>query len=148
MDENDYFQAQEDAATGKALDAAVRAVLGIYDATSLSDLQRCAYKSECGVSVGFLMSDGSCIWKAHDIRAVDCVEDICISSIIEGSEAYVPPVWLGLVAIADGSDRDCEKYPDDTVEQLAIRRWHEVLAYVEAEADVLWHEANEEELGT
>jgi hypothetical protein len=152
MNENDYFQAQEDAAIGKALDAAVQAVLGIYDATPLSDLQRCAYMySACGVSVGFLMSDGSYIWngakQAHDLSAVDCVEDICISSIVEGSDAEVPPVWLGLVAIADGSHRDCEKYPDDTVEQLAIRRWTETLAYVEAEADALWREANEEDLG-
>ena len=142
MDENDYFQAQEDAAIGKALDAAVRAVLGLYEANSLSDLQRRAYKySACGVSVGFLMFDGSYIWsgaeQAHDIRAVDCVEDICISSIVEGSDAEVPPVWLGLVAIADGSHPDCQMYPDDTVEQLAIRCWIEALEDVEDEAEEL-----------
>ena len=142
MDENDYFQSQEDAATGKALDAAVRAVLGLYEANSLSDLQRRAYKySACGVSVGFLMFDGSYIWsgaeQAHDIRAVDCVEDICISSIVEGSDAEVPPVWLSLVAIADGSHPDCQMYPDDTVEQLAIRCWIEALEDVEDEAEEL-----------
>jgi hypothetical protein len=147
MDENDYFQAQEDAETGKALNAAVRAVLGIYEADYLSAFQRRAYRySECGVSVGFAMANGPNIWtgdlRATNISAVDLVEDICISSIVEGSDAEVPPVWLGLVSIADGSHPDCQMYPDDTVEQLAIRRWTEALAYVEAEADGLWREAN------
>lgn len=149
MNEIEYEQMQESAAIGQALAECVKAVMEEYDATTLYDLQRAAYKyTECGVSVGFRLFDGLYIWngddRADEESLVTHVKDICISSIVEGSDAEVPPVWLNLLGIADGSDSICEKYPDETVGQLAVRRWHNVLESVNDEACALWHEANDE----
>lgn len=150
MDEIEYHDMQEDAAIGQCIGQCVRAILNRYDATTLAHLQRSAYKySDCGVSVGFRLYDGTYIWngdeRARDPAMVDMVEDICVSSIVEGSDAEVPPVWLDIVKLADGSSPDCDEYPDDTIEQLALRRWDEVMCGVESEAHYLWIEANEEE---
>jgi hypothetical protein len=149
MDEIEYHQMQEDAAIAANIGKAVRAILNHYDATTLARLQRNAYKySDCGVSVSFRLYDGTYIWngdsRALDPAMVDMVEDICISSIVEGSDAEVEPFWLDIVKLADGSDRACEKYPDDSIEQLALRRSDEAIHYVESEAHCLWVEANEE----
>ena len=151
MNEIEYEKMQEYAAIGQALAECVNAIMAEYDATTPYDLQRGAYKyTDCGPSVGFRLFDGSCIWngddRANDPSWVAHVEDICIGSIVEGSDAEVPPVWLNLLGIADGSDRICEKYPDETVEQLAVRRWYDVLKDVNDEACALWHEANDEEV--
>lgn len=149
MNEIEYEKMQESAAIGQALAECVKAVMEEYDATTLYDLQRAAYKyTECGVSVGFHLFDGLYIWNGDD-RAdeellVTYVKDICISSIVEGSDAEVPPVWLNLLGIADGSDSICERYPDETVGRLAVRRWRDVLEDVNSEACELWHEANDE----
>ena len=151
MNEIEYEEMQEFAAIGQALSDCVQAIMAEHDATTLYDLQRAAYKyTECGVSVGFHLFDGSYIWngddRADDPKLVAHVQDICISSIVEGSDAEVPPVWLDLLGIADGSDSICKKYPDETVGQLAVRRWHNVLESVNDEACTLWHEANDEEV--
>ena len=151
MDEIEYEQMQESAAIGQALAECVNAIMAEYDATTLYDLQRGAYKyTACGPSVGFRLFDGSCIWngddRANDPSWVAHVEDICIGSIVEGSDAEVPTVWLNLLGIADGSARICGKYPDETVGQLAVRRWYDVLEDVNDEACTLWHEANGEEV--
>ena len=149
MNEIEYNEMCESAAIGQALSECVTAVMAEYDATLLSQLQRSAYKyTECGASVGFRLMDGTFIWNGDD-RAdeellVTYVKDICISSIVEGSDAEVPEVWLNLLGIADGSDPICEKYPDESVGQLAVRRWHNVLESVNDEACALWHEANDE----
>jgi hypothetical protein len=150
MNEIEYNEMCESAAIGQALSECVNAIMAEYDATTLYDLQRGAYKyTDCGPSVGFQLHDGSYIWngddRAHDPKYVADVEDICIGSIVEGSDAEVPPVWLNLLGIADGSDRICEKYPDESVGQLAVRRWYDVLKDVNDEACALWHEANDEE---
>ena len=151
MNEIEYNEMCESAAIGQALSECVKAIMAEYDATLLSQLQRSAYKyTECGVSVGFRLFDGSYMWngddRAQDPKCVADVEDICISSIVEGSDAEVPPVWLDLLGIADGSDSICKKYPDETVGQLAVRRWYDVLESVNDEACALWHEANDEEV--
>jgi len=151
MNEIEYEKMQESAAIGQALSECVNAIMAEYDATTLAQLQRGAYKyTDCGPSVGFLLFDGSCIWEGDD-RAknpswVAHVEDICIGSIVEGSDAEVLPVWFNLLSIADGSDRICDKYPDETVGQLAVRRWYDVLQSVNDEACSMWHEANDEEV--
>ena len=149
MNEIEYERMQESAAIGQALAECVNAIMAEYEATTLYDLQRGAYKyTDCGPSVGFRLFDGPCIWngddRANDSSWVAHVEDICIGSIVEGSDAEVPPVWLNLLGIADGSDRICDKYPDETVGQLAVRRWYDVLEDVNDEACALWHEANDE----
>lgn len=149
MDEIEYHDLQEAAAIANNIGKAVRAILDLYDATTLAGVQRGAYKySDCGVSVGFRLYDGTYIRsggeRAHDPAMIDMVEDVCISSIVEGSDAEVSPIWMDIVKLADGSDPDCDKYPDDTVEQLALRRWDEVMCEVESEAHYLWIEANEE----
>jgi len=150
MNEIEYEEMQEFAAIGQALSDCVQAIMAEYDATTLYDLQRGAYKyTDCGPSVGFKLFDGSHLWDAGDDRADDeslvaDVEDICIGSIVEGSDAEVPDVWLNLLGIADGSDPICEKYPDESVGQLAVRRWYNVLESVNDEACTLWHEANDE----
>ena len=150
MNEIEYNEMCESAAIGQALSECVNAIMAEYDATLLSQLQRSAYKyTDCGASVGFRLMDGTFIWngddRADEESLVTRIEDICISSIVEGSDAEVPPVWLNLLRIADGSDRICEKYPDETVGQLAVRRWHDVLEEVNSEACALWNEANGEE---
>ena len=149
MNEIEYNEMCESAAIGQALSECVKAIMAEYDATLLSQLQRGAYKyTDCGASVGFRLMDGTFIWngydRAQDPKCVADVEDICISSIVEGSDAEVPPVWLGLPKIADGSARICERYPDETIEQLAVRRWYDVLEDVNSEACALWHETNGE----
>ena len=151
MDEIEYEKMQECAAIGQALAECVKAIMAEHDATTLYGLQRAAYKyTECGVSVGFRLFDGSYMWngddRADEESLVTRIEDICISSIVEGSDAEVPPVWLDLLGIADGSDSICKKYPDETVGQLAVRRWYDVLESVNDEACALWHEANDEEV--
>lgn len=151
MDEIEYEKMQECAAIGQALAECVKAIMAEYDATLLSQLQRSAYKyTDCGASVGFRLMDGTFIWngydRAQDPKCVADVEDICISSIVEGSDAEVPPVWLNLLGIADGSDQICERYSDETVGKLAVRRWYDVLESVNDEACALWHEANDEEV--
>ena len=150
MNEIEYNEMCESAAIGQALSECVKAIMEEYDPTTLYDLQRGAYKyTDCGPSVGFRLMDGTFIWngdaRARDPKHVADVEDICIGSIVEGSDAEVPPVWLNLLKIADGSDRICEKYPDETVGQLAVRRWYDVLEDVNSEACALWHEANGED---
>ena len=150
MNEIEYEKMQESAAIGQALADCVNAIMVEYSATTLAQLQRSAYKwTECGPSVGFRLFDGSYIWEGED-RAknpswVAHVQDICIGSIVESSDSEVTPVWLNLLGIADGSDRICEKYPDESVGQLAVRRWYDVLKDVNDEACALWHEANDEE---
>jgi len=151
MNEIEYEKMQESAAIGQALAECVNAIMAEYDATTLFGLQRGAYKyTDCGPSVGFQLFDGPCIWngddRADDPSWVAHVEDICIGSIVEGSDAEVPPVWMNLLGIADGSDRICEKYPDESVGQLAVRRWYKILEEVNDEACALWHEANDEEV--
>ena len=156
MNEIEYYEMQENAAIGQAIGMAVSAIFNEYlehlpeAERTMRQLQRAAYKyTDAGVSVGFKLFDGSCVWNgdslANDLSLVNQIEDICIGSIVEGSDAEVPPVWLNLHKIADGSDKACDKYPDDTVEQLAIRRWYETLEWVNDEACALWHEANDEE---
>ena len=151
MNEIEYEEMQESAAIGQALAECVNAIMAEYDATTPYDLQRGAYKyTDCGPSVGFKLFDGSYMWngddRANDPSWVAHVQDICIGSIVEGSDAEVPPVWLNLLSIADGSDRICNKHPDKTVGQLAVRRWYHVLGGVNDEACALWHEANDEEV--
>ena len=153
MDEIEYEKMQECAAIGQALAECVKAIMAEHDATTLYGLQRAAYKyTECGVSVGFRLFDGSYMWngddRADEESLVTRIEDICISSIVEGSDAEVPPVWLDLLGIADGSDSICEKYPDESAGQLAVRRWYDVLESVNDEACALWHEANDGEDAT
>ena len=150
MDEIEYEKMQESAAIGQALAECVEAIMAEYSATTLAQLQRSAYKyTDCGPSVGFRLFDGSYVWegddRARDESLVAHVEDICIGSIVEGSDAEVSPVWANLLGIADGSDPICEKYPDETVGQLAVRRWYHVLEGVNDEACALWHEANEDQ---
>ena len=142
MDEIEYHDMQEAAAIAENIGRCVRAILNRYGATTLAGVQRGAYKySDCGVSAGFRLYDGTYIWsggeRAHDPAMIDMVEDVCISSIVEGIDAGVSPVWLGLVGLADGSDPDCDKYPNDTIEQLTERRWDETMRYVESEAHYL-----------
>lgn len=149
MNEIEYYNMQESVAIGEGIGQCVRAILNHYEVDTLAGLQRIAYKySDCGVSVGFRLYDGAYIWsgdeRARDPAMVDMVEDICISSIVEGSDAEVSPIWMDIVKLADGSDPDCDKYPDDTVEQLALRRWDEVMCEVESAAHYLWIEANED----
>ena len=149
MNEIEYEKMQESAAIGQALSECVNAIMAECDATTLYGLQRAAYKyTDCGVSVGFRLFNGSYIWNgddhADDPKLVAHVQDICISSIVEGSDAEVPPVWLNLLGIADNSDRICEKHPDKSVGQLAVRRWYDVLKDVNDEACSMWHEANDE----
>lgn len=151
MNEIEYHEICESAAIGQALAECVKAIMEEYDATLLSQLQRSAYKyTDCGPSVGFQLHDGSYIWngdgRARDSKCVADVEDICIGSIVEGSDAEVPPVWLNLLKIADGSDPICDKHPDKTVGQLAVQRWYDVLEEVNSEACALWHQANGEEV--
>ncbi len=150
MNEMEYNEMCESAAIGQALFECVEAIMAEYDATLLSQLQRSAYKyTECGASVGFRLMDGTFIWngddRARDPKHVADVEDICIGSIVEGSDAEVPPLWLNLSKIADGSDQICERYSDETVGNLSVRRWYDVLEVVNNEACALWHEANGED---
>ena len=150
MNEIEYHEMCESVAVGQALSKCVEAIMAEYDATTLYGLQRGAYKyTDCGPSVGFRLMDGTFIWNgddgADDPKYVADVEDICIGSIVEGSDAEVPLVWLDLPKIADGSARICERYPDETVGQLAVRRWYDVLEDVNSEACALWHEVNEED---
>jgi len=149
VNEIEYEKMQESAAIGQALSECVNAIMAEFDATTLYGLQRGAYKfTDCGPSVGFQLFDGSHIWngddRARDLSWVSHVQDICISSIVEGSDAEVQKVWLNLLGIADGSDRICDQYPEETVGQLAVRRWDHVLGVVNDEACTLWHEANDE----
>jgi hypothetical protein len=149
VNEIEYEKMQESAAIGQALSECVNAIMAEHDATTLYGLQRAAYKyTDCGPSVGFKLFDGSYLWngdnRANDPSWVAHVQDICISSIVEGSDAEVPPVWLNLLGIADNSDRICEKHPDKSVGQLAVRRWYDVLKDVNDEACSMWHEANDE----
>jgi len=149
VNEIEYEKMQESAAIGQALSDCVKAIMAEFDATTLYDLQRSAYKyTDCGPSVGFKLFDGPYIRsgddRARDLSWVSHVQDICIGSIVEGSDAEVTPVWLNLLGIVDGSDRICEKYPDESVGQLAVRRWDHVLGVVNDEACTLWHEANDE----
>jgi len=156
MNEIEYYEMQEQAAIGQAIGMAVAAIFSEYlehlpkDERTMERLQHAAYKyTDAGVSVGFRLFDGTYVWngdlRAQDLSLVNQIEDICIGSIVEGSDAEVPPVWLNLLKIADGSDKACDKHPNDTIEELAVRRWYETLEYVNDEACALWHEANDEE---
>lgn len=153
MNEIEYEKMQEQAAIGQAISVAVKAVFSDYlenlpeDEQTMERLQRASYKyTDAGVSVGFKLFDGTYIWsgdpRAEDLSLVNQIEDICIGSIIEGSDAEIDPVWLDLPKIADGSDKALDMNPDDTVEQLAVRRWYDTLESVNDEACALWHEAN------
>mgnify|MGYP003339749754 FL=1 len=102
MNEIEYYEMQENVATGQAIALCVKAILSEESAQTLAQLQRSAYKyTDAGVSVGFLLDDGSYLWngdsRAADPAMIDRVVDICVSSIVEGSDAEVPPVWIDIL---------------------------------------------------
>ena len=139
MNEKDYYEMQESVAIGQAIGLCVRAILSDNSAQTLGQLQRSAYKyTAAGVSVGFMLHDGSYLWngdpRAHDPAMIDNVADICVSSIVEGSDAEVAPVWVGIMDIVNGANED--------VAAEAVYRYSKIVADVDAHACDLWHEAN------
>ncbi len=139
MNEKDYYEMQESAAIGQAIGLCVRAILSDNSAQTLGQLQRSAYKyTDAGVSVGFQLHDGSYLWngdpRAHDPAMIDHVADICVSSIVEGSDAEIAPVWVGIMGIVNGASED--------VAAEAVYRYSKIVADVDADACALWVEAH------
>ena len=99
----EYERQQELACTGDHVPAYMQA---IFDDTgsdpTLGSLQHRIYKdTDAGISIGFELDDGTCIWSgssgADDPAMVPRVRSIGFSSIVEGSDAEVPLRWLNLL---------------------------------------------------
>jgi hypothetical protein len=65
---------------------------------------------------------------------IDHVADICVSSIVEGSDAEIAPVWVGIMGIVNGANED--------VAAEAVYRYSKIVADVDADACALWVEAH------
>lgn len=134
MDEIEYYGMQEEAEMGRATLRALRAILQAHGAETLADLQRNAYKyTDAGVSVGFLLHDGTYLWsgdaRARDPEMLGMVSAIGVSSIIEGSDAEISPQWLEL-----------KDYCDEGGEALVVAAYGELVAKVNDEACDLFRE--------
>lgn len=117
---------------------ALQAILSESDAKTLADLSRTLYKyTDAGVSLAARLDNGACLWNGNEaqrsLHLLPRVRALGISSIVEGSDAEVPLVWLELDTCADAAD--------------AIARFDKIVEEVDDEACRLWDEAHTEEEG-
>ncbi len=109
-----YERGQEAAALGSAMVAALAELYGCEP--QVESVKRAVYKAtDCGAFVVF-PSDAPC--------------RVGVGSIVEGSDAEVPPIFV--------------TYNEDKPDEQFIAEWRKAVQHVEDEADCLWREANEE----
>lgn len=164
--ERDYHNQQESAAIGEIISSCAKAIFDAWDAETMYQLQRHAFKyTDAGVSVSFELYgyDEDDSLEAHiggceprpspyvycgDKRAETItqpwlsIRKIGVSSIVEGSDAEVPVQWLDLEAYAD-EDRSEGDLPDLCA--AAVSDFNKIVHEVNDEACALWHEANDED---
>ena len=165
--ERDYHEAQESQAVGEIMVACAKAIFDNFEAKTMADLQRTIYKYiECGPAVSFELHDGAYGYEDDALEApigLDTprkspfvyvgneraetitepwlsIRKIGVSSIVEGSDAEVPPVWLDLEDYAND-----EKHDGDLADlaKQAISDFCHIVDEVNDEACALWHEAND-----
>ena len=115
--------------TGELAIRSLRQLCAYFGADTPRSLNRRVYKdTECGASISLQLQDGSWLhngqagWDTLDIKAR--IQGFTLQTIVEGSDAEV--------------NSDTFYLP---VRESEVKAW---LADMEAEADQLWHEANDE----
>ena len=100
---------------------------------NVAALARSLYKyTECGAYLSVQLHDGT--WRnSGDLTGIENsnVRQLLVGSIVEGSDAEV---------CADPIDLNEYKDPAD-----AVKAFNDIVSWVNDEACVLWHEANDEE---
>jgi hypothetical protein len=139
-DEIDEHDEQEERERGKAIAANAKAIFDIHGAATMYQLGRTLYKYiDCGPATQFELHDGSKVYyqseAANAPEPWTMIRRLAVSSIVEGSDAEVEPIWIDL---AD------EKYMDEGGAGLAVKDFNQNVADVNDEATALWHEANDE----
>lgn len=101
-------------------------LLSYFGADSAQGLNRRIYKdTACGASISAQTPDGQWHHNGQDWSGVTAIKAFTIQTIVEGSDATV--------------DSEVFAVP------VSVKLIDEWIEYMEAEAERLWHEANEEE---
>jgi hypothetical protein len=162
--ERDYHESQEEQAIGEIMVACAKAIFDQFEAETMAELQRVIYKyTPCGPAVSFELhptdpyeeeyEPGQETYRPSpyvycgDKRALTISEPwlaICkigVSSIVEGSDAEVLPIWLDLEDYAN--DANHEGGLADLTKK-AVSDFCRIVDEVNTEACALWQEANED----
>jgi hypothetical protein len=139
VNEIDYERMQEDAATGQAIAANLKAILDDWNVENVAQLNRTIYKStECGARLSVQLHDGT--WRHNgNLDGIDNgnVQALLLSSIVEGGDTDVTADPISLL-----------NYMDEGDEKRLIADFDKTLDWVDGEACSLWHEANDEDEST
>lgn len=144
MDEIEYYEMQESAEMGRHMATLARAIFDAHDADTMGRLQRNIYKyTDAGICISFRLHDGCdspYVWsgdkRAYEIKEPwNSIAAIGVSSIVEGSDAEVPLMWIEL---------DNEKYGDENGAELICLDFDALCSEVNDEACALWREANDD----
>jgi hypothetical protein len=135
MNEIEYYEMCEAAAEGEHANACLDAILSDNGSDmTLPALYRSIYKyTDCGPWLSVKTWDNRTFHcdKLHEVNK-DEVRYLLVGSIVEGSDAEVTADWIDLL--------ECES-PED-----AVRQFNETVEWVNAEACILWEQANGEEI--
>lgn len=130
MNEREYHNTQEDAATGEMIAENLKAILGDYGRENVQQLGRALYKyTDAGVSLSVRLHDGTWRW-CGNLAGIDNgnVRSLGVSSIVEGSDAEVPLEEFDLLR---------EEEPE-----VVLAAFRNLVQDVNNTACDLWHEAN------
>lgn len=139
MNEIDYERMQESAAIGQAIAANLKAILDDWGVENVQQLDRAIYKrTECGAHLSVQLHDGT--WRhSGDLDGIDNgnVQALLLGSIVEGSDAEVNAYPISLLDYIE----------EEGDEKRLIEDLDKTLDWVNNEACILWHEANDEDEG-
>jgi len=140
MNEVQYDRMQEDVAIGSLAIDIIKAIGEEWGCSTPKELARYIYKSiGCGPSIGYRLWEGTDLWNGNpeiEYITFEQVRGIWVSSIVEGSDAEVPPQLFDSVKYAQNEELTIEE---------CVTKFDELLEEIDAEACALWDEANQEE---
>lgn len=136
MNEREYHEMQENAATGQMIAANLQAILDDHDCENVAQLYRTIYKyTDCGPWLSVQLHDGT--WRHCDnLHGIDNgnVRALKVGSIVEGSDAEVEADPIDLI-----------RFDEEGGEQLAVTTFNAAVEWVNDEASALWDDANGDE---
>lgn len=135
MNEIDYYEQEECAAIGQAIEASLKVLLDSFGVENVERFGRSIYRNtECGAWLSVKLHDGT--WRhTGDLSGIDNgnVAALLVGSIVEGSDAEVRADVIELI-----------NYLDEGDEQRLVDEFNRTIDWVDDEACRLWDEANEE----
>lgn len=130
MNEIDYYNMEEAAGIGQAILENLENILADKDSANVAELYETTYKyTDCGPSLTVLLHDGSYRY-CDDLDGIqnNNVRALLVSSIVEGSDAEVPPITVDLI--------------DYETPEEALKAFDAAVEEVNAAATGLWDEVN------